>query len=227
MKLLRNISLLSIAILGLVGCQTTGNCGPQCGGTDCQTSAGCIGGGYDPSCVMPRPLGTSVRMHNEMQRQGGARSAFVINQHEWFQGGETLGPGGRRHVAEIAQRMQTEQQQVVIEPAEPDLKVYPNMQFAVQQAQATDQNRRMAVIQQLAASGAVGADSRVVIAYPQAEGLRGDQSSRIFRQLNNNNNGGGGLGGGGGGLGGGGGGGFGGGGGGLGGGGGGFGGGNF
>lgn len=164
---------------------------------------------------MPRPLGSSVRTHFEMQRQGAARSDFVINLHEWYQGGAALGPEGRRHVGELAQRMQTEQHPIVLEPAEPDLKVSPNIETAIQLARVTDQNRRLAVIQQLAASGSIGIDSRVIVAYPQAEGLRGDETTRVFQRLNSRGNGGGGGGngngtggGGGGGFGGGGGGGF-------------------
>ena len=146
-----------------------------------------------------------------MQIQGAAGSDFVISQHEWYQGGESLGPDGRRHVAELAQRMQTEQHPIVLEPAEPDLKVSPNIETAIQMARARDQNRRMAVIQQLAASGSIGVDSRVIVAYPQAEGLRGDESIRVFQSLSRgggNFGGGGGNGNGGGGFGGGGGGGF-------------------
>lgn len=205
-------TLLSVAILGFVGCQST-SCGPGCA-----TSHACPPDEYysggDPNCVVPRALGSSVRTHFEMQRQGAARSDFVINLHEWYQGGAALGPDGRRHVAELAGRMQTEQYPVVLEPAEPDLKVSPNIETAIQLARATDQNRRMAVIQQLAASGTVGADSRVIVAYPQAEGLRGDESVRVFQRLNRrsggglgggggggNGNGGGGFGGGGGGMG--------------------------
>ncbi|MFK7822107.1 MAG: hypothetical protein AB8G99_25645 [Planctomycetaceae bacterium] len=137
----------------------------------------------------------------------------MINLHEWYQGGEALGPDGRRHIAELAQRMQTEQHPVVLEPAEPDLNVSPNIETAIQMARAKDENRRMTVIQQLAASGSVGADSRVIVAYPQAEGLRGDEAVRVFQRLNSRGGGGGfggggggnagGLGGGGGGLGGG------------------------
>jgi hypothetical protein len=146
-----------------------------------------------------------------MQRQGAGASDFVIHQHEWYQGGEALGPDGRRHVAELAQRMQTEQYPVVLEPAEPDLKVSPNIETAIQMARARDQNRRMVVIQQLAASGSIGVDSRVIVAYPQAEGLSGDEATRVFQSLSRGGgnfgggggNGGGGFGGGGGGLGGG------------------------
>jgi hypothetical protein len=201
-------------LVGLTGCQTT-NCESGCG-----TSNGCSPNGYnagcDEDCVVPRALGSSVRTHFDMQRQGAARSDFVINLHEWYQGGEALGPDGRRHVAELATRMQAEQHQIVLEPAEPDLKVSPNIETAIQMARMRDQNRRMAVIQQLAASGSVGADSRVIVAYPQAEGLRGDESVRIFQTLSRgsggnlgggggggNANGGGGFGGGGGGGGGG------------------------
>ena len=193
MNAYQNATVLLAVLVGLTGCQST-NCGPGCG-----TSNGCSPDGFvpgqDENCVVPRPLGSSVRTHFDMQRQGAAGSDFVINQHEWYQGGESLGPDGRRHVAELAQRMQAEQYPIVLEPAEPDLKVSPNIETAIQMARAKDQDRRMAVIQQLAASGSVGADSRVIVAYPQAEGLRGDESIRVFRSLSR---GGGNLGGGGG-----------------------------
>ena len=193
--------LLTIALVSAVstGCQTAnGGCcadgngfgQPACAGAD------------NECCVTPRPLGMAVRMHTDRQEQSAERSDFVIHQHEWYQGGEALGPDGRRHVGELAKRMQTEPHPVVIEPAEPDLKVYPDLETAIQQAQARDQNRRMSIIRLLSASGAVGVDSRVVIATPQAEGLRGDESARVFRSLNirrGGGSGGGNLGGGGGG----------------------------
>ena len=170
--------------------------------TGCQSTDRC------QQCVVPRSLGTSVELHRQQQQANAERDDFVISQHEWYSGGLELGPQGRRHIAELAQRLQTESQNVVIETSDPDLKVYPEISTAVQQASHVDEQRRMAVIQLLSETGISQAESRVVIGRSLAEGLRGSEASRVFRSLNSRGGGFGGGGGGGGGLGGGGGGGF-------------------
>lgn len=184
----RVLSLVLIA--SFVGCQSTSKMG-------C-TEEGCQAGFFsklfgcdecERPCDIcysaePQPVGTSVRMHRKVQEQYAAQSDFVIHQHEWYQGGLSLGPGGRRHVATLAKRMEFERYPVVIEPIAPDLKVSPNIDEAVDVAKQTDEARRTVVVQRLHQAGVEDADSRVVINRPHAEGLRGDEAARVFGNLN-------------------------------------------
>lgn len=122
-------------------------------------------------------------MHLDRQVNRGAASDFVIHQHEWFLGGTELGPAGRRHISRLQSRLTREAHQVIIEPADPDLKVHAGIKDAALAAQELDQTRRFEVIQMLFQCGIPDAEMRVRIAYPQAEGLDGAQATRIFNSL--------------------------------------------
>ena len=146
----------------------------------------------------PQPIGTSARMHFARQKQYAEEGDFVVYQHEWFNGGLSLGPGGHRHVQHLVRRMDDEKFVVVVEPSEPDLPLHRDVDVAVTEAGKTDASRRVALVKMLVSSGVTDADSRVVIGWPRGEGLRGDQAPRVFRRLNSGGRGGGAFGGGGG-----------------------------
>ena len=218
MKIEMKLTMLMIfATLAGGGCRSMSETG--CIENPCETGifAKLFGCDCEDPCdvayaAIPQPVGTSVRMHSQLQTQHAEDSDFVIYQHEWFQGGLALGPGGRRHVKQLAERMKQEPYRVVVEPLDPDLKVHSDINVAIREARGTDVKRKATLIQLLADSGVEDADARVVIDWPQAEGLRGDEASRVFGRLNRGiggrsgfggGGGGGGFGGGGGGFGGG------------------------
>jgi hypothetical protein len=191
-----NIRIVRLVILACV----------SCGG--CRTTPGAASGedgrpGDVAYSKTPQPIGTSSRRHFARQEQYAEDSDFVVYQHEWFNGGLSLGPGGRRHVRQLVQRMDHEQFVVVVEPVEPDLPLHRDVDVAVAEAGKTDAGRRGALVKLLESSGVTDADSRVVIGWPRGEGLRGDEAPRVFRRLNSGVRGGGAFGGGGGGMGGG------------------------
>ena len=118
-----------------------------------------------------------------LQTHRAAASDFVVQRHEWFQGRSELGPAGQRHLSELPSRMRHEPHMVIIEPAEPDLKLHFNVRDAALAAQELNQTRRFQVVQTLHRYGVEDAEMRVQIAYPQAEGLHGAQATRIFNSL--------------------------------------------
>jgi hypothetical protein len=147
--------------------------------------------------ALPSPLGTAVRQVHAEQ-VGRARLAnFVINNNEWYKGGEKLGPEGRRHLQELEKQLTAADTNIVIAP----------------QAELTDEDqyleknesRRQYVIAALTAAGILNADSRVILGYPEAEGLNGNLAPLAYRRMliqggnAGGGGGGGGLGGGGGG----------------------------
>src|SRR5262249_40280429 len=88
---------------------------------------------------------------------------FVLYNHMWCKGGTDLGPLGRYQLELMAKRLPTVPFPVVI---------------ATSKDAALDQARREVVVAQLAAWGFTD-PTRVVVAYPIAEGLYGDEAYRI------------------------------------------------
>ncbi len=118
--------------------------------------------------VMPAPLGTYVHRAEDIQASKAKASAFVFFLDEWYMGGTFLGPHGARHLQAILQELPHTPMQVQIQPA-PDLEL--------------NETRRLAMVNVLLKEGILDADNRVVIAFPQAEGLRGDEAERIYRDM--------------------------------------------
>lgn len=116
-----------------------------------------------PSGAMPRPAGTYVCQWQHAQMDRAEKEEFVIHQYEWFQGGRTLGPDGRRHLATMTLRLAHEPYPVVISASDDPDK---------------DEMRRQTIVEALAMDGVSDADQRVLIAKPEAEGLYGPEAVR-------------------------------------------------
>ena len=167
--------------------------GFSCCGCRSTTGASSDGDGHplDVSySSVPEPVGSASRMHFERQEQIAEEGEFVVYQHEWYDGGLSLGPGGDRHVRRLVQRMGTERFVLVVEPSEPDLVVHPDADVAVAEAGKTDASRRKVLVELLSDIGVADAKSRVVVGWPRGEGLRGDEAPRVFRRLNTGGRGG-------------------------------------
>lgn len=123
-----------------------------------------------PRGAIAQPLGTQAYAWQHEQVQRAQQDAFTIHQCEWHLGGKNLGPDGRRHVKYIAEAIPAVPYPVVISTSDDD---------------ELDQARREAVIEALTAHGVEGADERVVVCTPQAEGLYGVEAVRYgtLRQL--------------------------------------------
>ena len=88
----------------------------------------------------------------------------MIYQYEWFQGGDRLGPDGRRHIEAIAQRLESVPFPVLVEKSEDN---------------AVNEARRQQVIATLATLGAPDPERRVILGYSEAEGLAGTEAVRL------------------------------------------------
>ena len=121
-----------------------------------------------PCGALPAPLGSFVRRFEKIQADKAEADDFIVYLCEWYMGGEDLGPYGEYHMKLMANRLAEVPFQVVVQPC-PD----------------RDQNerRKMKVIEALGASGFPDAPNRVVIAYPDVEGLDGNEAPRIYYQM--------------------------------------------
>jgi hypothetical protein len=130
------------------------------------------------NCFARAPAATSARgaprrqpapagyLHQWMGRQASKAEAddFVLYNHMWYMGGTTLGPLGKYQLDMIARRLNREPFPVVI---------------ATSKDPAVDQARREAVLATLAQVGFAD-PTRVIIAFPAAEGLYGEEAFRVY-----------------------------------------------
>src|SRR5262245_44877041 len=152
----------TLAVTGSAHAQGCRNCGP--GGVD---------GGWGshglpcpwiidncaqiPRRAQPAPSGTYVNRWTFLQDQKAELDDFVIYQNMWFRGGTELGPMGRYYLDLIANRMGRHPMPIVIETSHDD---------------RLDEARREVLITLLERRGLTD-PTRVIVAYPIAEGLLG------------------------------------------------------
>jgi hypothetical protein len=136
-------------------------------------AAGCHQTGYSwptdrcadiPCGAIPQPAGVYSCQWQTEQKLRAEQDKFVIYQYEWFQGGDHLGPAGRRHIEAIAQRLDSVPYPVLIEKSEDT---------------TLDEARRKDVIAMLTNLGATTAERRVILGYSEAEGLDGTEAVRL------------------------------------------------
>ncbi len=120
-----------------------------------------------PKGAQPAPNGTYVNKFIEIQAGTAEADDFVLYKHMWFRGGKELGPLGRYQLDLITRRLPEVPFPVVIETSQSD---------------TLDEQRREVVIALLAMRGLTD-PSRVIVAYPIAEGLYGEESVFIYNQI--------------------------------------------
>lgn len=118
--------------------------------------------------AMPAPNGSFIRQWQQRQIAKAAMDRFVIYRHEWHGDGTAPGPYGKYHLEQIAQALPGVPFQVVIQP---DPIEHKNV------------FRRQEVVNYLLAHGVTDAAERVVVGYPRAEGLYGDEAFRVYRGI--------------------------------------------
>ncbi|HUG90894.1 MAG TPA: hypothetical protein VML55_08680 [Planctomycetaceae bacterium] len=119
-----------------------------------------------PRGAIPPAVGTHVANWQATQAHLAEADDFVVYQYEWAGETAALGPFGTRHLDGLAARLPGEPGPVVVEPSG---------------ASELDQARRAKLVEELAARGALGADALVVIGWPAAEGLHGQEAERLNR----------------------------------------------
>jgi len=135
----------------------------------------------------PPPLGSCLNAWASVQIARAELQELYITLNEWYLGGATLGPAGRRHIERLARSIIDSTSTIYVEPAD-DTKL--------------NERRLLAIAQELKKFGVTNAEKRVSLATPLAEGLAGEEAVRIYPRLFFIRGFGGGGGGGGGGLGG-------------------------
>jgi hypothetical protein len=136
-------------------------------------AAGCHETGYvcptdrcaDIPCgAIPRPAGVYSCQWQTEQKLRADQDKFVIYQYEWFQGGDHLGPDGRRHVEAIGRGLANVPFPVIVEKSDDD---------------KLNERRKESVIATLSSLGAPDPERRVVLGYSEAEGLQGTEAVRL------------------------------------------------
>jgi hypothetical protein len=128
-----------------------------------------------PKGAIPPPHGTHLGEILAGQHFRAEAEKLVVYKHEWYMGGTEPGPAGRRHLSTLGARLACLPFPVVIEPVEPEELPEPSPEAAFK----LNEERRLRVVEFLAARGVVDADRRVVLDYPTAEGLYGIPATLI------------------------------------------------
>src|SRR5947208_2438608 len=120
-----------------------------------------------PKGAQPAPAGTYINKIIQIQDSKAEMDDFVIYKHMWYMGGTQLGPLGRYQLDLIAKRLPTVPFPVVVATSKND---------------GLDESRREAIVAMLRTRG-IDDPGRVVIAFPIAEGLYGEESYFIYNRL--------------------------------------------
>jgi hypothetical protein len=120
-----------------------------------------------PRGAQPAPAGTYINKYIQVQETKAELDDFVFYKHMWYRGGTELGPLGRYQLDLMSARLAETPFPVVIETSKNE---------------KLDEQRRDAVLALLKMRG-FDDPSRVVVAYPIAEGLYGDEAPRIYLGL--------------------------------------------
>ncbi len=145
-----------------------------------------------PRGAIPAPAGAHTLNYLNRQADKAEADDFAIYYNEWAHGTVEFGPFGATHIEQIAKRLPAVAFPVVIQPVVPDEKD-PD---GVSKARELNAARKARVIDLLTKAKIENAKDRVIVAYPTAEGLFGEEGERIYPQMIQNQGGGGGGGGG-------------------------------
>jgi hypothetical protein len=161
-------SSLLAATLAVTGAAHAQGCGPGCGYNGYGAHVGACPWLIDncaqiPRIAQPAPAGTYVNRWFFLQDQKAELDDFVIYQNMWYRGGTELGPMGRYYVDLIANRMARHPMPIVVETSKDD---------------RLDEARREVLITLLERRGLTD-PTRVIVAFPIAEGLLGEEAPRI------------------------------------------------
>jgi uncharacterized membrane protein YgcG len=163
---------LFVASLGLA----LGGCANKCG---CPRDTQCD---HSP-CAIASPPGTYTRQHLGLEHAKARANNFVIYQHEWFDGGDRLGPGGHEHVRKIVAELPKQVHPIVVERQQvmPDERG-ETIDQAIARTEQLDQARRTSVVEALSKAGVPDADGLVIVGNASSEDLYADEAPQIFYQ---------------------------------------------
>jgi hypothetical protein len=147
----------------------------------------------DPAAV-PAPPGTYVNQWNDAMICSARQQQLLISRHEWFSGGNALGPEGREHVLQLSELMKSSGYLITIELEPVQLDYDETFEEATARTIQLNEQRREVVVQLMNDSGVADAYQRVVLLPSNAVGVRGVEAPRIYNGLLFGGQGGGGAG---------------------------------
>lgn len=153
-KMIRSVSWLGVTLSAL----STGCC------TNCDVDRFAS----IPCGAIPDPPHVTVRRHFETQAGKAEADDFVFYRHEFYLDGKELGPYGQYHMRLVANRLNQVPFPVLIQ-AVPDARL--------------NEQRRQTVIAGLKKAGYEDVEPRVLVGFPEAEGLSGEEAERVYNSL--------------------------------------------
>lgn len=133
--------------------------------------------------AVPAPPGTYVNGWNDAMICSARRHDFVISRHEWFSGGDQLGPEGRQHVAKLAEVLPRVPDHVIIEAEPTELRSNESIDEALARTAGLNEQRRQDVVQALTDQGVPDAELRVSLAPIDRVGVRGIEAPQVYNQI--------------------------------------------
>jgi len=161
---MKRTSILTMLILAaLAGCHHHG------GGDDCYgNGAGGRRSYGGPGADRPFPLGQVSDSFWETQQTNAEAADFIFYDHEFKGNTAELAPGAKKHLMQVALRLEHVPFPVVIEESVHNAK--PEL----------DQARRQTVVEQLARLGAGNIEERVIVANAFPEGYTAIESEGSY-----------------------------------------------
>jgi len=179
---MKRTSFFLLLALAVVGCHHGGN---NCNGTGTWGGGRGRGNNNGPGADRPFPLGQVTDSFWETQQTNAEAADFLFYDHEFRmdtrsrQDTAELTPGGKKHLAQIALRLEHVPFPVVIEQS-------PN-----NGRPELDQARRRTIVEQLGRIGLPNAEERVIVANAFPEGYTGIESESSYYNVISNSFGGG------------------------------------
>jgi hypothetical protein len=164
----RTSILITLTLAALAGCH-------HHGGGDCDPYGhGRRGYRGSPGADRPFPLGQVTDSFWETQQTNAEAADFVFYDHEFRMDTRTrtdtaeLTPGGKKHLQQVALRLEHVPFPVVIEESPHDAR--PDLDLA----------RRTTIVEQLARLGVVNSEERVVVANAFPEGYTSQEAEAAY-----------------------------------------------
>jgi hypothetical protein len=158
---------LVLALAALAGCH-------HCGRNECGPGAGHGGGWFWnrnqnlPQVDRPFPVGQVSDSFWETQQTNAEAADFIFYDHEFRGNTAELAPGAKKHLEQVALRLEHVPFPVVIEESPHDAR--PDLDLA----------RRTTIVEQLARLGVVNSEERVVVANAFPEGYTSQEAEAAY-----------------------------------------------
>jgi hypothetical protein len=151
---------LTLALAALAGCHHGGDC--DTGGWWGKKNQN------HPQADRPFPVGQVTDSFWETQQTNAEAADFIFYDHEFRGNTAELAPGAKKHLEQVALRLEHVPFPVVIE------------QSPYNQQPQVDQARRRLVVEQLARLGVLNVEERVVVAEAFPEGLTAQEAEASY-----------------------------------------------